>query len=169
MKTQKIGTAFNVANSQSTAKAKSVKMVPKHRVSPLILAAFSLMMTLAAGASAQAMPGDMLDQAFHQSMREHSTATQDLAATGTTRANTTDTVPSVQSDGLRIVGGQGEILPDAASEGLLPKATHASNSATFGLNDPSRMDASASSFTSQKGISEDVPESADQELADPAP
>ncbi len=140
----------------------------------LILTLCALVVGLTGGMKAHAMPGDMLDQALHQSMREHTHAQKELAATGTTRFNNLETPPTVQTDGLRIVVGQGEILPDAflPERGLpteqWPKATHASNANLLGFAEPSRMDASASS-SSSKRVSEDLSEAADQELADPAP
>ena len=123
------------------------------------------------------MPGDMLDQALHQSMREHSSAQNELSRSGTTRTEDKDAKPSVEANGIRIVVGQGEILADSNSSiGLSPdlrpdlrtdlrsaplKATHAS----LGTAEPSRMDASAG--IGEQESSENL--TADQELLDPVP
>ena len=140
-------------------------MKTQEKFALLMIGTIATIAFLVAPTISNAMPGDMLDQALHQSMREHSSAQKELAASGMTRVEDNETKPSVEADGIRIVVGQGEILADTyVSAGLAAsplKATHA----RLGIAEPTRMGASAG--ISEQENSESL--TADQELLDPAP
>ncbi len=157
-------------------------MKTQEKISIVMVGALAALTLVCAPNFAHGMPGDMLDQALHQSMREHSSAQQELAASGTTRVEDKNASPSVEADGIRIVVGQGEILADSSGDvsaelgrrtnhkidnpgnsqrAAQLKATHA----LLGTAEPTRMDASAQ--RSEDEGRENL--TADQELLDPVP